>query len=134
MGQYFDSALMMRQMMVGGSLYTPAWYISLAKGGSDPYATTRATWEITGTSTPLTTGWQNDPLNTSQNYTSAIQNVDTVDVPVPFATTITYWVIRNGLSTDQWQFIGRFNNYPLSVATGDIVRFAPGNLKIAFST
>lgn len=134
MGVYFNSMLALRQMMLGGALYSPDWYITLAKGGSNPYTTGRSTWQIPGTATLLTTGWADDPLTTTQTYVAAISNTSTVDVVVPAADTITYWVISLGSTGDTWQFIGRFNNYPLSVSSGDTVRFLPGALRIAIST
>jgi hypothetical protein len=134
MGLYFDNGKYIRQMLIGGSVYTPSWYLSLAKGGSNPYSTIRDTWEVPGTATALTTTWQDDSLTSSSSYLSVISNTTTVNVTVPNAATITYWVIRDGLATDKWQFLGRFNNYPLSVAAGDTLRFLPGTLKIGFST
>jgi hypothetical protein len=131
---YFDSNLYLRQMMVGGSLYTPDWYISLAHGSGDPYSQPVSVWEIPGTATPLTTAWVDDPSTASLEYLSTIMNDDVVDVEIPANTEIRYWVIRNELPSNQWQWIGRFNNYPLSVSAGDIVRFSPGSLKISIST
>lgn len=131
---YYDGAKYLRQMMIGGSLYTPQWYISLAKGGGDPYDEPVSSWEVPGTATLLTTTWVDDPINASQSYISTITNEQTVNIVVPNNATMTYWVIRDGLSSNVWQFIGRFNNYPLSVAAGDIVRFSPGALKISFTT
>lgn len=133
MGVYFNSMLALHQMMLGGALYSPDWYITLAKGSSNPYTTGRSSWQIPGTATPLTTGWSDDPLTTTQTYVAAISNSSTVDVVIPAADTITYWVISQGTG-DTWQFIGRFNNYPLSVSAGDTVRFLPGALRIAIST
>lgn len=134
MGQYFSNAKYIRQMLVGGSIYTPSWYLSLCTNTGNPWTQPRSTWEVPGTSTLLTTTWQDDPQDASNAYLSMASNTTTINLVVPGAASVRYWVLRNGLAEDKWQFIGRFSNYPLSVAAGDTLRFLPGTLKLGFST
>lgn len=129
MGLYTDGVPILLQMMAGGDIYSPDWYISLGHTVS-PFNTPASKYEILGTRVPLETDWEADPTFASDTYRDAIQSVDMVEVPTPNAATVVYYMIWNGEAATKWTWYGRVWNYPLATEAGDYVRFLPGALKI----
>jgi hypothetical protein len=129
---YWDANKALLQVMVVGSIYTPSWYISLATSttGIDPWSDPRTSWELSGSATPLTSGWEIDPTYANDMYQAQLQSTATVDVPCPAGGTARYYVIRDGLNNSKWMFMGQLYNYPLTLSPGDKVRFPAGSLKI----
>lgn len=122
MGSY---AMQIAGMVMGNDTTTPNWHIGLFYSGANPLADL-ATAEVTG-SRVWVDGW---------TYTLPyVSNLNTFYIGPLDACDIGGWFLVNSIDGVDVAWVGTFGGttpIPLTVATGDYIRFDPNVVNVGF--